>query len=278
VLHRDIKLDNILLDEHSRPKICDFGVSRFMVGNDVIKEQCGTPAYIAPEIIEESGYSGFTADNWSLGVLLYAMTTGSMPFRANTIEQLHKAILRCDYNIPAELDLTDPLCDMIVSLLVREPTKRLQLVKIFSHPWMKSISSEDKYRKLIQDHLKQTLQNISEKENIALGGKCPICHTKKIPILPSDRLLDNSLTAIAKSNSSFSQHGVSHRCNCTESLLLKKSEDLLGCEKLVLNEDVLDLVERFGFKRNYIKMCVTEGRLTHASACYFSLVKDYTDL
>lgn len=100
---------------------------------------------------------------------------------------------------------------------------------------------------------------------------------RKIPVLPSDRLLDNSLTAIAKSNSSYSQNGVSHRCNCKESLLIKKSEDLLGCEPLKLNDDVLDLVEQFGFKRNYIKMCVTEGRLTHASACYYSLAKDYTD-
>ena len=113
VLHRDIKLDNILLDENVKPKICDFGVSRFMITGDIIKEQCGTPAYIAPEIIEEKGYSGFAADSWSLGVLLYAMTTGSMPFRANTISQLHKAIIRCDFAIPEDSNLSNALIDLI---------------------------------------------------------------------------------------------------------------------------------------------------------------------
>ena len=111
VLHRDIKLDNILLDENFRPKICDFGVSRFMINEEIISEQCGTPAYIAPEIIDENGYSGFTADIWSLGVLLYAMTTGSMPFRANSIEELHKHILDVDFQIPKELNLSDSLHD-----------------------------------------------------------------------------------------------------------------------------------------------------------------------
>lgn len=111
VLHRDIKLDNILLDENFRPKICDFGVSRFMINEEIINEQCGTPAYIAPEIIDENGYSGFTADIWSLGVLLYAMTTGSMPFRANSIEELHQHILDVDFQIPKELNLSDSLHD-----------------------------------------------------------------------------------------------------------------------------------------------------------------------
>lgn len=73
VLHRDIKLDNILMDGEGGVKICDFGVSRLVKNNHIIKEQCGTPAYLAPEIIIDEGYEGFYADIWSLGVLLYAM-------------------------------------------------------------------------------------------------------------------------------------------------------------------------------------------------------------
>jgi len=64
-------LDNILLDNKMRVKLCDFGVSRFMP-NEKIFERCGTPAYIAPEVINGEGYKGFGADIWSLGVLLYA--------------------------------------------------------------------------------------------------------------------------------------------------------------------------------------------------------------
>jgi len=73
VLHWDIKLDNVLLDNEKGVKLCDFGVSKIMKKSQSIKEQCGTPAYIAPEIIENKGYNGFYSDIWSAGVVLYAM-------------------------------------------------------------------------------------------------------------------------------------------------------------------------------------------------------------
>lgn len=73
VIHRDIKLDNILLDCESGVKICDFGVSKIIKKGQVIKEQCGTPAYIAPEIITDIGYEGFFVDIWSLGKLESAL-------------------------------------------------------------------------------------------------------------------------------------------------------------------------------------------------------------
>lgn len=272
ILHRDIKLDNILLDKNTKPKICDFGVSRFMSQDDVIREKCGTPAYIAPEIIEEKGYSGFTADAWSLGVQLYAMTTGSMPFRASTIEELHRAIQSCDYQVPKELGLSPELEDMITSLLVREPTDRIPMIKIFNHPWQKSIANEEKYRKLIHSHLKNSLQNISKQDN---ENSCKNC--KVIPVLSSERILDNSLTAIAKSHGSFSVNGMSNRCNCKDGKhsCSTRKEDANEMEKLEINEDVLDIVENYGFKREHIIMCVTQGRLNHASACYFNLIKDH---
>jgi MAP/microtubule affinity-regulating kinase len=85
VLHRDIKPDNILLDDEQGVKICDFGVSRLLTKNQFIVEQCGTPAYIAPEIIEDKGYRGYYSDLWSLGVLLYTILTGNVPFRGNSL-------------------------------------------------------------------------------------------------------------------------------------------------------------------------------------------------
>ena len=119
ILHRDIKLDNILLHENLEPIICDFGVSRKMKDGEVVNEQCGTPAYIAPEIIKDKGYIGFKADIWSLGVLLFAMVTGKMPIKGPTIEDLHDVIKMGDFTFPksGELLLSNEVKDLINHML-----------------------------------------------------------------------------------------------------------------------------------------------------------------
>ena len=94
ILHRDIKLDNILLNAVGHIKICDFGVSKIVQRGERMTEQCGTPAYIAPEIIRDRGYEGFAADVWSAGVVLFAMLYGTVPFKANNMRDLHKSITR----------------------------------------------------------------------------------------------------------------------------------------------------------------------------------------
>lgn len=89
VLHRDIKLDNILLTSEGDVKICDFGVSKLVQSrNQLQTEQCGTPAYIAPEVFKGKGYRGFQSDVWSAGVVLYAMLFGTVPFKATNMSEL----------------------------------------------------------------------------------------------------------------------------------------------------------------------------------------------
>lgn len=139
ILHRDIKLDNILLidtDGDLKAKICDFGVSRIINDHEIINEQCGTPAYIAPEIIKKKGYKGFSADIWSLGVLLYAMVMGAMPFKANDIDGLHDKIIKreCEMDDP---EVSSEAKDLIDRMLTIDPDKRINLDGIIEHPWMK---------------------------------------------------------------------------------------------------------------------------------------------
>jgi len=119
VLHRDIKLDNILLDNDGEIKICDFGVSRVIKKNQRITEQCGTPAYIAPEIISDSGYEGFSADIWSLGVLLYAMLCGTVPFKAQNMHDLHQIITSGSFSYPSYVEgmLSTESIDLINRML-----------------------------------------------------------------------------------------------------------------------------------------------------------------
>lgn len=103
IAHRDIKLDNILLDGKGSVKIADFGVSKQTQPGVKMREQCGTPAYIAPEILKnKNGYS-FNVDLWSAGVVLFAMLYGTVPFKAASIEELHSLILRGIYTLKDDI-------------------------------------------------------------------------------------------------------------------------------------------------------------------------------
>ena len=121
MLHRDIKLDNVLMDGEGGVKLCDFGVSRLIKKGQSINEQCGTPAYLAPEIILDKGYQGFSADIWSLGVLLYAMVQGTVPFKAHNITDLHKLILKGDFEFPVD-SVSLEVRDLIKKMIVLDPT------------------------------------------------------------------------------------------------------------------------------------------------------------
>lgn len=140
VLHRDIKLDNILLDGKGMVKIADFGVSKQVRTGEIMREQCGTPAYIAPEIIRDRGYSGFKADLWSAGVVLYAMLYGTVPFKANNMQDLHKLILAAKYNLKDEI--SESAKSLLRALLEPDPVKRLTIKQVLTHPWMVDAAEE----------------------------------------------------------------------------------------------------------------------------------------
>ena len=153
IIHRDIKPDNILIDESNRCKICDFGVSRHIDPKEKINEQCGTPAYLAPEIIKDEGYKGFGVDIWSLGVLLYCLLTGHMPFKASTIEELHNKILEGKVDFPENYKLSPGAVDLISKMLVLDPNERITIEGVVKHEWVKNI-----------DFDKTTIVNIKEFE------------------------------------------------------------------------------------------------------------------
>jgi len=127
------------MDGEGGVKLCDFGVSRLVKKHQVIKEQCGTPAYLAPEIIIDEGYEGFYADIWSLGVLLYAMLQGTVPFKANNIADLHKLILKGNFDFPVPT-ISEDAKDLVRKMLVLTPEKRISIPEILNHPWIRDPS------------------------------------------------------------------------------------------------------------------------------------------
>lgn len=136
IVHRDIKLDNILIDLNNNIKICDFGVGKQLKKAEVMYDQCGTPAYIAPEILINKGYEGFGVDIWSAGVVLYTMLSGKVPFKANKMSDLHKIIISGNFT-PVE-NISEEASDIINGILEVNPKKRLNIQQILSHPWINS--------------------------------------------------------------------------------------------------------------------------------------------
>ena len=140
VLHRDIKLDNILINANGHIKICDFGVSKIVRKGEKMTEQCGTPAYIAPEILRDKGYEGFAVDIWSAGVVLYAMLYGTVPFKANSMQELHKLILKGRYSLKDTI--SENARDLLKLMLEIDPKKRITISGIFRHCWMSDINDK----------------------------------------------------------------------------------------------------------------------------------------
>ena len=134
ILHRDIKLDNIILDSEGIIKVGDFGVSKIINPKQTMYDQCGTPAYIAPEILRDKGYKGFGTDIWSSGVVLYAMLYGTVPFRAQDMNELHDMIVKAKYSLKSEI--SEEARDILKKILEFDPRKRLTIVQILNHPWL----------------------------------------------------------------------------------------------------------------------------------------------
>ncbi|XP_023296660.2 sperm motility kinase 2B [Lucilia cuprina] len=123
-VHRDIKAENVLLLSEDRLKLADFGFSTQLINgaNQKLDTFCGSPPYAAPELFSDDHYIGAPVDVWALGILLYFMVVGNMPFRAPTIPGLKAAILKGDYLLPGQLSL--PCIRLIQRILIHIPARR----------------------------------------------------------------------------------------------------------------------------------------------------------
>ncbi|XP_032657295.1 serine/threonine-protein kinase MARK1 isoform X2 [Chelonoidis abingdonii] len=134
IVHRDLKAENLLLDADMNIKIADFGFSNeFTMGNK-LDTFCGSPPYAAPELFQGKKYDGPEVDVWSLGVILYTLVSGSLPFDGQNLKELRERVLRGKYRIPFYMS-TD--CEnLLKKLLVLNPIKRGSLEQIMKDRWM----------------------------------------------------------------------------------------------------------------------------------------------
>ncbi|XP_039360922.1 serine/threonine-protein kinase Chk2 isoform X3 [Mauremys reevesii] len=157
IIHRDLKPENVLLsssEETCLIKITDFGQSKILGESSLMKTLCGTPTYLAPEVLNSLGTAGYSraVDCWSLGVILFVCLCGYPPFNEqNTQLCLKDQITRGEYTfIPREWKhVSDMALDLVKKLLVVDPNKRLTTEKALEHPWLQDESMKSTFQELL---------------------------------------------------------------------------------------------------------------------------------
>uniref|UniRef100_A0A668UL38 non-specific serine/threonine protein kinase n=1 Tax=Oreochromis aureus TaxID=47969 RepID=A0A668UL38_OREAU len=167
IVHRDLKAENLLLDADMNIKIADFGFSNEFTVGGKLDTFCGSPPYAAPELFQGKKYDGPEVDVWSLGVILYTLVSGSLPFDGQNLKELRERVLRGKYRIPFYMS-TD--CENLLKrFLVLNPGKRGTLEQIMKDRWINSSSDEDEMKPFIEPEL-----NIRDEQRIATPSLCSV--------------------------------------------------------------------------------------------------------
>eukprot|EP01135_Chromosphaera_perkinsii_P007374 Nk52_evm22s805 gene=Nk52_evmTU22s805 len=152
VIHRDLKLENILLDDSKHILITDFGLGRTFKWENLCGTFCGTPLYAAPELVSGVKYVGPPADIWAMGVVLYAMIYGKPPFQAESMTKLYKKIRNVEYKCPSWF--SKELKSLLSIIFVKDSTKRASVDDIINHPWVLGPENEPvtRYPPTVAEH------------------------------------------------------------------------------------------------------------------------------
>lgn len=134
VIHRDLKLGNLFINDKMQIKIGDFGLAtKLEFDGDRKRTICGTPNYIAPEILEGKNGHSYEVDTWSLGVIIYTLLIGKPPFETSDVKTTYKKIKQNNYNFPENPKISQQAKDLISSILTLDPEKWPSLNQILEH-------------------------------------------------------------------------------------------------------------------------------------------------
>jgi serine/threonine protein kinase len=239
IVHRDIKLENILIDLNNNIKICDFGIGRILKNEkQLLYDKCGTPMYMAPEILLSSktkGYEGFPVDIWSSGISLYIMLSGTLPFNLKNNESSDMSEesnnnIELQYSIinkePKKIEkISDEARDLLKGLLNKNPRKRLTIEQILNHPWLMENSKKNfknkKYHlftkaemimlsKTYIDYRNSLIEDLKENftiSNLKLENKENPDKTKKLKNITTKSSLLAPYNTLIQNEESFSEEG-----------------------------------------------------------------------
>jgi 5'-AMP-activated protein kinase catalytic alpha subunit len=136
VYHRDLKPENLLLDDNENLKVSDFGLSALAESrrqDGLLHTTCGTPAYVAPEVLSRRGYDGAKADIWSCGVILFVLVAGFLPFHDTNLIEMYRKISKAEYRCPRPFSVE--LKDLLYKILDPDPSTRASISRIKRSAW-----------------------------------------------------------------------------------------------------------------------------------------------
>ena len=299
VIHRDIKIDNILLDSDMNPKIADFGISSIFNPMRPIKDTGGTPMYLAPEVIRAKGEVCLNTDVWSTGIMFFVVVFRQIPFESETVQNLYTNILHQDFELSDDYiesyGLSKEFGNLISSMLVKNPKIRFSVENCLKHPWFWSIKQEEetKLNKKIRRHNFDYLLNISNCSNrspssqVSLSLSCKnksyVCSSKHLEEdnswgfqgNKSARFLNQSSKNKKFSRAEFFQieNGIDGVFNST---LEKNGEERMKMENISEEEYdsiklklIIEYFESVGFPKKYIEMIIfdKDNKFTHLFSC-----------
>ena len=163
IIHRDLKPQNILVSNTGTLKITDFGFARYFDSDILIQTICGSPMYMAPEIMKNKKYD-YKSDLWSIGIIFYEMLIGKTPFQAKNIYELIRKIENDKIKIPSKFNLSPGCKNLLTSLLQKNPDKRIEWDDFFNHPLIVDADPLERENNLMNISNMSNLPNL-EKEN-----------------------------------------------------------------------------------------------------------------
>ncbi|XP_039118346.1 CBL-interacting serine/threonine-protein kinase 21-like isoform X5 [Dioscorea cayenensis subsp. rotundata] len=175
VYHRDLKPENLLLDSEGNLKVSDFGLSTLKKPGALLSTACGSPSYVAPEVITKKNYKGAAADVWSCGVVLFELLAGHLPFEDGSLTNLYRKITRAEYTCPSWFTANQR--KLIARILNPSPRRRATITEIIGHEWFQvdyelSAEIEEEQESMKVENLSRTFDSkVKKKINNATKGK-----------------------------------------------------------------------------------------------------------